>query len=235
MNGLLVGGDRLTADRRPDHGDPLFPFVRGLWFVVGVQERLGAERASPAFDVPAGGVRLLAATTTGMARAGLPALPLGWATSMCCSGYTVRSYNVHIGGGRSSRLHSHPSSVAGPGGANVRHHQACGRKGNRSVDSLVAQGTGKLVVFIVFCLAAALWMLAVITNFRGYGDRTFRRALESGERFRRPGSPTNGWSGGEERTSVLKVTQIVVVSILLLGVATFAAFAISALVIKLTR
>lgn len=29
----------MRADRRPDHGDPLFPLLRGLRFVVGVQEQ----------------------------------------------------------------------------------------------------------------------------------------------------------------------------------------------------
>jgi hypothetical protein len=40
--------DRLTADpRRPDHGDPVLPFLRRLGLVVGVQEQLTAHGHSP--------------------------------------------------------------------------------------------------------------------------------------------------------------------------------------------
>jgi hypothetical protein len=103
------------------------------------------------------------------------------------------------------------------------------------VESLAATSTGKLIGVIVICVAAALWMLAVITNFRGYGDRTFRRALEAGARTRRRGLPTTQWSSEEQRVRVLKVTQLVSVWILLLGVTTFAVFAFIALVVKMTR
>ena len=44
---VLVGGDRLSADRRLDHEDPSFPVLRGLGFVVGLQEQPAAIGASP--------------------------------------------------------------------------------------------------------------------------------------------------------------------------------------------
>jgi hypothetical protein len=103
------------------------------------------------------------------------------------------------------------------------------------MDSLVAQSTGKLVAVILICLAAAVWMLAVVTNFRGYRERTFRRALQVGQQARRRGLPTTSWSSEERRIAVLKAAQLVVVWIILLGVTTFAAFAIAALVVKLWR
>jgi len=35
--GFRAKGDRLVAGRGADGCDPLFPFVRVLWFAVGVQ------------------------------------------------------------------------------------------------------------------------------------------------------------------------------------------------------
>ena len=34
---FLLGGDRLFADRFAGHREPLFPFLRALWFSIGVQ------------------------------------------------------------------------------------------------------------------------------------------------------------------------------------------------------
>ena len=45
--GPRVDGNRLVAGRLADGCDPLFPFVGVLWFPVGVQEQLPAERAVP--------------------------------------------------------------------------------------------------------------------------------------------------------------------------------------------
>ena len=36
--GLRVEGDRLVADRLAGGCDPLFPFVRVLWFLIGVEQ-----------------------------------------------------------------------------------------------------------------------------------------------------------------------------------------------------
>ena len=44
--GSCVEGDRLVAGRRADGCDPLFPFVGMLWFLVGVEEKLPAQRAA---------------------------------------------------------------------------------------------------------------------------------------------------------------------------------------------
>jgi hypothetical protein len=45
-SGPRVKGDRLVAGRRADGFDPLFPFVRVLWFAVSVQEQVPAKRAA---------------------------------------------------------------------------------------------------------------------------------------------------------------------------------------------
>jgi len=44
--GSGVEGDRVVAGRRADGCDPLFPFVGVLWLLLGVQEKLAAERAA---------------------------------------------------------------------------------------------------------------------------------------------------------------------------------------------
>ena len=43
-----------ASDSRPDHVDPLLSLIGWLCLVVGGQEQLVAERASPVFGVPAG-------------------------------------------------------------------------------------------------------------------------------------------------------------------------------------
>ena len=44
--GSGVEGDRVVAGRRADGCDPLFPFVGMLWLLLGVQQKLSAERAA---------------------------------------------------------------------------------------------------------------------------------------------------------------------------------------------
>src|SRR6266487_4923549 len=44
--GTRVSGDRLSADRFAGDLDPLFPFIGGLWFLVGVQQQSPAERTA---------------------------------------------------------------------------------------------------------------------------------------------------------------------------------------------
>jgi hypothetical protein len=41
-------GERFRAHRLADRGDPLLPFVGVLWFGVGVEQQVAAERASAA-------------------------------------------------------------------------------------------------------------------------------------------------------------------------------------------
>jgi len=103
------------------------------------------------------------------------------------------------------------------------------------MDSLVAQSTGKLVAFALICVALTLWTLAIVTNFRGYRDRNFRRSLAVGDRARRLGVPTTPWSSEEQRTAVLKAVQLVVVWIMVLALTALSAFVVTAVVIKLTR
>src|SRR5436190_20398564 len=43
-----VDGERFRAYRLAGRGDPLLPFVRVLWFGVGVQQQVPAERAAAA-------------------------------------------------------------------------------------------------------------------------------------------------------------------------------------------
>ncbi len=46
--GLPVGGDRLSAGRLADGGEPLFPLVGCLWLTIGVQQQAPAERTAAA-------------------------------------------------------------------------------------------------------------------------------------------------------------------------------------------
>jgi hypothetical protein len=42
----LLDGDRLFADRFASHRQPLLPLKEGLWFLVGVEQKLTAGRAA---------------------------------------------------------------------------------------------------------------------------------------------------------------------------------------------
>jgi hypothetical protein len=46
--GCRVEADRLMAGRDADGCDPLLPLAGVLWFPVGVQQQVAAERAAPA-------------------------------------------------------------------------------------------------------------------------------------------------------------------------------------------
>ena len=42
----LLDGDRLFADRFASHRQPLLPFMRSLWLLVGLEQKLTAGRAA---------------------------------------------------------------------------------------------------------------------------------------------------------------------------------------------
>jgi hypothetical protein len=98
------------------------------------------------------------------------------------------------------------------------------------LSGLTAQSTGKLIVLLVLAVAGSLWMLAVVTNFRGYRDRHSRSSTATATRFR--------WLTGASSTTddrhmrTMKVTEIVVASILLVAMSALAIVTVVALVQK---
>jgi hypothetical protein len=64
--------------------------------------------------------------------------------------------------------------IAGQGGATLTAAEKVGEA-----------STGTDVFLLLFALAWALWPLAILTNFKGYRDRSARRALRTARQIRR--------------------------------------------------
>jgi hypothetical protein len=48
------------------------------------------------------------------------------------------------------------------------------------MESLVADSFGKLVALFLLMVAASLWLLALLVNFRGYGARSLDQRMATG-------------------------------------------------------
>ena len=100
------------------------------------------------------------------------------------------------------------------------------------MESFVADSFVRLGALFLLMLAASLWLLAMLVNFRGYGARSRDRILKNADRWRRTGLGIE--LSDERREQFMKVVQRIVLSALFLATATVAVLSAVALIIKLT-
>jgi hypothetical protein len=96
-----------------------------------------------------------------------------------------------------------------------------------AAETLGNASTGTYVLLLLLAFAWALWPLAILTNVRGYRDRSARRALRTSDQIRRL-PPYRWWQGNPESDRRFATIMQFTVALVFLLVA--AALAVTALV-----